>query len=63
MQYEVMCAKKSVTHVSSTNLCDHATNVSSVGREQDCVGLFGQVGKSSHILLGHTQGRCGVSVL
>lgn len=44
-------------------LCDHPTDVTGVGRQQDGVGLLGQVGEGGHILLGDAERSCRVSVL
>lgn len=45
------------------HLCDHPADVASAGGQQDGVGLFGQLGERRHVLLGHAERGCRVTVL
>lgn len=46
-----------------TDLSDHPGDVAGVGRQQDGVGLLGQVGERRDVLLSHAEGGRRVAVL
>lgn len=52
-----------INQLKTEYLCDHPTNITSIGGQKHSVGLFGEVGESRDILFSNTQWGCSVSVL
>lgn len=46
-----------------TDLCDHAGDITSIGGQQEGVGVFGKLGEGAHILLCHRERGGSAAVL
>lgn len=49
--------------IADTDLCYHVGDITSVGWEQDRVGIFGKLGEGAHILLSHRERGCCTAML